>query len=417
MFLTQSNYIRGLSKSEYKTLDEMCLIAKRLFNVGLYNVRQHYINEHEYLRYESNYHVAKNNENYKLLQAGCSQQILKVVDRSFKSFFELIKKARNGSYEYNKIAMPDYLKHGERFALIFSTNAISIKDGYFNVPISNAFKAKYGHIKIRIPFPENLNGKVIKEVRIIPCFHTFKIQYCYKQDECDLNLDKNRCLAIDVGLDNLATCVTNFGTSFIMDGRKIKSINQKFNKDKAKLQSILDKQHLNGSKRLGRLFIKRNNKINDQIKKSARYIINYCIENNIGTLVVGVNKEFKQNINIGKSNNQKFVQIPFYKLREQLKTLCELYNMTYIEQEESYTSKASFIDGDALPVFDGTHHDYNFSGRRIKRGLYKSSQGVLLNADVNGALNILIKSKQNILFKRNELCSGLLASPLRIRLT
>ena len=202
-----------------------------------------------------------------------------------------------------------------------------------------------------------------------------------------------------------------------MDGRKIKSINQKFNKDKAKLQSILDKQHLNGSKRLGRIYIKRNNKINDQIKKSARYIINYCIENNIGTLVVGVNKEFKQDINIGKINNQKFVQIPFYKLREQLKTLCELYNMTYIEQEESYTSKSSFIDGDALPVFDGTHHDYNFSGCRIKRGLYKSSQGVLLNADVNGALNILVKSKQNILFKRDELCSGLLASPLRIRLT
>ena len=414
MYRTQSNTIRGLSKAEYKAIDEMCRIAKRLFNVGLYNVRQHYFNEHEYLRYESNYHVAKNNENYKLLQAGCSQQILKVVDRSFKSFFELIKKAQNGSYEYNKIAMPDYLKHGERFALIFSTNAISIKDGYFILPMSRKFKAKSG-IKIKIPFPKNLESKKIKEVRIVPYHNIFKIQYIYECEKEELNLDKSNALSIDVGLDNLAACIDTSGTSFILDGRKLKSINQKFNKDKARLQSILDKQGYASSKRLDRLFIKRNNKVNDQIKKSARYIINYCIENNIGTLVVGVNKELKRNINIGHINNQMFVQIPFYKLREQLKSLSEKYGIDYIEQEESYTSKASFLDMDEIPVYDGRHHNYNFSGRRIRRGLYKSSEGILLNADLNGAANILRKSKRNVI-DYNELCSGLLASPLRIRL-
>ena len=416
MYLTQSNQIRNLSKLQYKVLKEMCWISKNLYNVALYNIRQYYFSEKKFLKYESNYHVCKNNENYKLLQAGVSQQTLKIADRSFKSFFSLIKKAKSGDYRFQDIKIPHYLAKDDLFVLILSTNAINIKDGFISIPFSREMKKKYPDVDIKIPFPKRLMDKKIKEVRIIPQYNGkfFKIQYCYESNINDLGLNKDNALAIDIGLENLATCVDTNGTSFIIDGRKLKSINHYYNKQKAKKQSILDKQNLKYSKSMIKLINKRNNKANDYIKKSARIIINYCIRNDIGTVIVGYNSDFKRNINLGKATNQQFTQIPFGALRESIKNLCDQYNINYIEQEESYTSKASFLDKDDIPIFNPSDDTkYKFSGRRIKRGLYKSSNGTIINADVNGACNILVKSKQNFNFEK--LCIGLLASPIRVR--
>ena len=243
----------------------------------------------------------------------------------------------------------------------------------------------------------------------------FKIAYCYEIDEENLNLNQENSLAIDIGLDNLATCVTNFGTSFLMDGRRIKQLNQNWNKRCAYLQSILMKQGKFSSRLIERITLKRNNRINDCLKKTARYIINFCITNDIGTIVCGYNADFKRGINLGKKINQQFTQIPFSALRKQLQNLCTRYGMKYVEQEESYTSKASFLDLDKLPVYDAERaYTGSFSGKRIERGLYKSKSGRLINADVNGAANILRKSKQNLNFER--LCIGLLDRPLRIRI-
>ena len=419
MYLTQSNIIRGLSHEEYKLLKEMCWYAKNLYNVGLYNIRQHYFNEKRFLAYESNYHECKTNENYKLLQAGVSQQILKVVDRSFKSFFNLMKKAKHGEYRYQDIKIPKYLPKDGLFVLVLSTNAINIKDGFIYLPTSIAFNKLHPNTKIKIPFPQKLVDKKIKEVRIIPLYkgHFFKIQYVYEADTEDLALNPNHSLAIDIGLENLATCVdSQNGASFIMDGRKLKSINHFYNKRKAYFQVIASKQDLKSTKRLNALTLKRNNQVNDYIKKTARYIINYCISHDIGTLVVGYNSDFKRHINLGKATNQQFNQISFGALRGQLANLCEQYSIQYIEQEESYTSKASFLEQDDMPIFTpGDEQKYNFSGKRIKRGLYQSKNKQLLNADVNGACNILVKSKQKFDFK--QLCKGLLVSPIRIRIT
>ena len=165
-----------------------------------------------------------------------------------------------------------------------------------------------------------------------------------------------------------------------------------------------------------RLTTKRNNQVNDCIKKTARYIVNQCVSNGIGTLIVGYNKDFKRSVNIGKQNNQNFTQLPFGSLREQLQFLCWEYGIEYIEVEESYTSKSSFLDNDELPEYKSEQpYTKGFSGKRIKRGLYQSKNGTVLNADVNGAYNILRKGKQD--FTYEELSSGLLASPLRIRLS
>ena len=176
------------------------------------------------------------------------------------------------------------------------------------------------------------------------------------------NLDKNHALAIDFGINNLATCVTSKGRSFIIDGKKLKSINQWFNKENARLQSIKDKQKYDKKPTLRQkyLYSSRNNKVNDYMSKTARKIINYCLENNIGTLVCGYNETFQRNSNIGKANNQTFVNIPFGKLREKLEYLCKLYGLIFVEQEESYTSKSSFFDMDILPKFEADNSQNHF---------------------------------------------------------
>ena len=418
MFLTQSNQIRGLKKEEYVVLRELCHIAKNLYNVGLYNIRQHYFAESKFLRYESNYHACKNNENYKLLQAGISQQTLKVVDRSFRSFFNLIQKCKAGEYRYNDVKLPRYLPKDGYFPLILSTNAITIRNGYFVIPLSREYRKAHPEIgEIKIPFPERLRGKIIKEVRILPCFGAkfFKIQYVYEAEQEIKQLNNTKFMSIDFGLENLATCVTTDGASFIIDGRKLKSINRLYNKEKARLQSIADKQGKKYTERISRITEKRNNRVTDYMKKTARIIIDYCLEQQIGTIVIGYNLDFKRNINIGKRNNQNFVQIPLGKLREYLKNLCERYGIRYIEQEESYTSKASFFDGDEIPEYNADNpKEYKFSGKRIKRGLYRAKSGKLINADVNGAYNILRKS--NLVDLSDLQARGCLDHPQRIRI-
>ena len=418
MYLTQSNIIRGLSKEEYSILREMCRYSNNLYNVALYNIRQYYFQEKKFLKYEENYHVCKENENYSLLQAGVSQQTLKVADRSFKSFFNLIKKAKSGEYRFKDIKMPRYREKGGMFNLILSTNAINIKDGFLTIPMSREFSKLHGGRPIKIPFPERLEGKTIKEVRICP-IHSgmyFKIQYCYLQEAEPQDVSADNVLAIDIGLENLATCVTSTGTAFIMDGRKLKSMNQYWNKQKAYYQSIADKQGQKKTHRLHALAKKRNHRTQDYIRKVTRYIINYCIAHRIGTIVCGYNGDFKRSMDLGKMTNQQFTQISFGSLRKTLEGLCERYGMTYIEQEESYTSKASCLDLDDIPVYHpGQPYTGAFRGKRVHRGLYQSADGRTINADVNGASNILRKSKQNFDFE--ELCRGLLDSPLRIRVS
>ena len=394
----------------------MCFFSKNLYNVALYNIRQHYFTQKKHLTYESNYHECKENENYKLLQAGVSQQIMKIVDRAFKTFFALIEKAKKGEYRFCDIKLPHYRPKDSLFNLVLSTNAISIKDGYLNVPMSMTFMQLYGKEKIKIRVPDRVLEHKIKEIRIIPICKgsKFKIQYVYEIEAENLNLNQDEKLAIDLGLENLATCISTVGTSFIMDGRRIKSINRLWNKRRAELQNRLPQGQYT-SRLIQRLTLKRNNRTNDCIKKTARYIVNHSIEHNIGTIICGYNLDFKRGINLGKKNNQNFTQISFGSLREQLANLCERYGMKYIEQEEAYTSKASFLDLDELPVFNADNpKKYEFSGKRITRGLYQSSDGRIVNADLNGAANILRKSSQNFDFE--ELGRGLLASPLRIKL-
>ncbi|WP_315344774.1 transposase [Leptotrichia wadei] len=412
MYLTLKQQVKHLSKKEFRNLKYLSHIAKNLTNEAIYNIRQYYFNKKKYLSYNENYKMLKNSENYKKLNSNMAQQILKEADGSFKSFFGLLKLAKNGQYN-GKIKLPNYLDKDGFTTLVIGF--VRLKDDILVVPYSNSFKKTHQEVKIKLP--PVLKDKKIKEIRIIPKQHSryFEIQYTYEVEEVQRELNKENALGIDLGIDNLCTCVTNTGVSFIIDGRKLKSINQYYNKINAKLQSIKDKQKIERTTlRQKRITRKRNNRINDYLSKAARMIINYCLNNDIGRIVLGYNEDFQRNSNIGSINNQNFVNIPYGKLRDKLIYLCKLYGIEFKLQEESYTSKASFFDGDEIPIYDKENpQEYIFSGRRIKRGLYQTSTGKLINADCNGALNILRKSKVvdlSVLYNRGEL-----DTPKRIR--
>jgi IS605 OrfB family transposase len=415
MHLTVKQQVKRLSKEDYRTIRELCHIAKNLANEAIYNVRQYYFSECEFLKYEKNYTLLKNSPNYKALNSNMAQQILKEVDGSFKSFFSLLKLAKQGKYAFRDCRLPHYLPKDGYTTLVIGF--VGLKGNKLILPFSNSFKKT--HKAVEITIPPILLDKKVKEIRIIPKAKArfFEIQYIYEAECVQRNLNTNNALALDLGINNLVTAVSSNGKSFIIDGKKLKSINQWFNKENARLQSIKDKQHY-GKKSTSRqkaIARNRNNKVNDYMNKAARKVINYCIANDMGTLVVGYNETFQRGGHIGKRNNQNFVNIPYGQLRSKLEYLCKMNGIIFVKQEESYTSKSSFWDRDDIPVYNADNpREYQFSGKRIHRGQYKTASGKIINADVNGALNIMRKSSVvdvNILYGRGEV-----DTPVRIRI-
>ena len=415
MHLTVKQQVKRLSKEDYRTIRELCHIAKNLANEAIYNVRQYYFSEGEFLKYEKNYTLLKNSPNYKALNSNMAQQILKEVDGSFKSFFSLLKLAKQGKYAFKDCRLPHYLPKDGYTTLVIGF--VRLKGNKLILPFSNSFKKT--HKAVEITIPPMLLDKKVKEIRIIPKAKArfFEIQYIYEAECVQRNLNTNNALALDLGINNLVTAVSSNGKSFIIDGKKLKSINRWFNKENARLQSIKDKQHY-GKKSTSRqkaIARNRNNKVNDYMNKAARKVINYCIANDMGTLVVGYNETFQRGGHIGKRNNQNFVNIPYGQLRSKLEYLCKMNGIIFVKQEESYTSKSSFWDRDDIPVYNADNpREYQFSGKRIHRGQYKTASGKIINADVNGALNIMRKSSVvdvNILYGRGEV-----DTPVRIRI-
>ena len=415
MYLTVKQQVKHLSKEDYKSIKELCHIAKNLTNQAIYNVRQYYFNEGEYLNYEKNYALLKSSENYKLLNSNMAQQILKEVDGSFKSFFGLLKLAKKGKYAFKDCKLPNYLPKDGYTTLVIGF--VRLNGNKLILPFSNTYKKT--HKSVEIIIPPILLDKKVKEIRIIPKANArfFEIQYIYEAENIQRNLNQNNVLALDLGINNLVTAVSSEGKSFIVDGKRLKSINQWYNKRNAQLQSIKDKQHL-GYRPTNRQKANtrdRNNKVNDYMNKAARKIIDYCISNDIGTLVVGYNETFQRNADMGKRNNQNFVNIPYGQLRSKLEYLCELNSIVFVKQEESYTSKSSFWDKDELPVYNNDNpKTCTFSGNRIYRGMYQCKNGKCLNADVNGALNILRKS--NVVSLDGLYTRGEVDTPVRIRI-
>ena len=416
MYQTIKQQVKHLSKTDYRNLRRLCRTAKNLTNEALYVNRRYFFAEGKYLGYKSTYAELKNSPNYKILNSNMAQQTLRAVDDMFQAFIALLRLVKQKRYDPRAVRLPKYLpKDGYAPLLI---QQFKINDGHLILPYSRQFDKD--HPKISIKVPPILEGKRVKYIKIIPSCNAkfFEIQYTYEMTEEQRELDEQKALAIDFGVNNLMTCVTTEGHSFIVDGRRLKSINQWYNKRNAFLNSIKDKQKYGKKPTAQQRLIarKRNLRVKDYIAKGCRCVINYCLSQGIGTLVCGYNVTFQRGSNLGAVTNQNFVNIPFGKIREKLKYLCQRYGLRYVEQEESYTSKSSFWDCDDIPVYNADNpQEYEFSGRRVHRGLYKCTDGLTLNADVNGAANILRKS--NVVSLEALYGRGELSTPMRIRVS
>ena len=415
MYLTVKQQLKHLSTDDYRNLRELCRASKNLMNEALYVNRQYFFSERKYLGYEKTYAILKTSENYRILNSNMAQQSMKIVDGMFASFIALLRLVKKKQYDIRAVKIPHYLPKDGFAPLIIQQ--FTIRNTTFILPYSKQYGVE--HSKITIKVPPILEGKKVKFIKIYPLNDAkyFEIQYTYEATEDRRELDQQKALAIDFGVNNLMTCATSEGQTFIIDGRRLKAINQWYNKENAQLASIKDKQKY-GKKptfRQKQLARKRKLRVNDYISKACRKVIDYCLLHNIGKLVCGYNVTFQRNSRMGKTNNQNFVNIPFGEIRQKLEYLCELYGIEYTEQEESYTSQASFWDKDEMPIYNADNpQKYEFSGRRIHRGMYRTSTGFEFNADVNGALNILRKS--NVVSLWGLYSRGVLATPLRIRM-
>ena len=406
--------------------------SKNLFNEALFQLRTNFFNNREkdkknkkYINYYDLCYILKDSNNYKHIQATCAQQILKYASETFKSFLALLKKKI-------KCSIPRYLNRDGYFQLIDPEddkriNKINNKL-YYTIPISKLFIQENNlslkeKDRIKIQIPIILKNKKIRQIRIIPKYKAkyIEIHYYFEKDQIDPLIQvkgNNNCniMSIDLGINNLTTCtiykphekLRNKFKAFIIDGKKLKSWNQWYNKRIKFLKQKLNENKNNQihySKQMYNITYKRNNRVYDYINKACNYIIKYCLQNNINIIILGYNQDMKQNIELGKKNNQKIANIPFYRLKEQLKYKCEENNIRLIIQEESYTSKANFIDNDYIFTYKKNVlrtinnkielKKKNFSGQRIYRGLYKVKNNIKINADVNGSLNIMRKALLN----------------------
>lgn len=381
--------------------DELSFKSKNLYNQGLYNVRQHYFENKKYLSYVENFHKSKTSDSYKELPAKVSNQILKLVDQNFKSFFGLLKT------EGSIAKIPKYLdKENGRYVVKYEKQALGLRH----------FK-KTGKLllsKTNIEINTKITDfQLIKEVRIIPRSNHYVIEVVYEKEEKVNNGDI--IASIDPGLNNLSTLTFSDGrTPLIFNGKPLKSINQFYNKEKARLKSELEiKNKKKTSKKLKKLDYKRNNKINDYLHKMSRLLVNQLVSNHVKTLVIGKNVGQKQDINTGKVNNQNFTQIPLFRFLDMVCYKSRLEGIEIIWQEESYTSKASFLSLDDIPVY-GESHETEFSGYRQHRGLYKiKGEKIRINADVNGSYNIMRKAIPNVFTDGIE---GFAVNPIKLNI-
>lgn len=399
-----------MDKKTYKLLRTLTHLSKDLYNLTLYTVKQHYELNGTFLPYAKAYHLVKDSEPYKLLPSQVAQQTMKIVERNFRSFFHVLKERKKGNYN-RPVRPPKYLPKNGHFVLIFPYQSFRVKEDRIILTLGKNFAEKYGVKHLEIPLPKNVKGHRIKEIRILPRYNAlwFEVEYVYEVLPEERDLDRSKYLAIDLGLDNFATCVSTTGTAFIIEGRGLKSFNRWWTKEKAKLQSQYDKQGIKFGRKMAWLLKKRKNVVNDFMNKAVSYIVNYCLENGIGNVVIGELKGVKQNTDLGRRNNQNFHYIPYGLFKQKLKAKCERYGINYIEVDEAYTSK---VDALALEPIEKRE---KYLGKRVKRGLFQSSAGVLINADVNGALNILRKVAGDSPI--GEIAgSGRVNRPVRVRL-
>lgn len=370
----------------YKALDYYAFLSKNLYNSTLYRHRRDYKEGKKKVRWNIlvNEFRATNQPDFRALPSSMAALVVKAVDSEYNSFFGKLKAGL-------KAKLPRYKHKSEgRYKLIFNERLISkkeIKRGYLKLSTPTAITQE-----LKFKLPKTVDYKTIKQVIVIKFNDGYMINIICKIETSIKDKSGSNTAAIDLGLNNLVACVSNNDMKpFLISGRVIKSINAYWNKKVSKLKSKLDTSKDEGEKtaikqKINKLNRRRNFKITDYLHKSSTLLVNHLDSNQINSLIVGYNQGWKQDINLGKKNNQNFCNLPFYKFFNMLKYKCEAKGISIKTHEESYTSKCSFLDNEEV-----CKHDF-YLGKRVKRGLFRSSKGIEINADINGAYNILVKA-------------------------
>ncbi len=371
---------------ENDTISVLCHISKNLYNQANYVLRQQYLNHERLSGYNA---LAKqftvpsdvdDNNNYQKLPAQTAQWTIKKVKQSWNSFFKAMKAWEKHPEEFMGMPKPPKYKNKDgEFILIFSNQQCHIENGILRFP-------KIMNLEVKT----SLKNVDLREVRIIPQGVGYTVEIVYEREIENIeNVKPKRIMGIDIGLRNIVTIGDNISKEGIaVKGGVLKSINQFFNKEYAILRSISDRQIESKqlTKREKRLFMKRNRKIKEIMHKLSKAIVQYAKSKDIDTIVIGHNNGWKQSVNMGKKNNQKFVQIPFNTLIQQLKYKLEEIGINVIIEDESHTSKCSFLDNESIE-----HHD-EYTGKRIKRGVFRSADGTLIHADLHASYNMIRKA-------------------------
>ncbi|MGK7885357.1 MAG: RNA-guided endonuclease InsQ/TnpB family protein [Crocosphaera sp.] len=409
-----------------------CEQSNKLYNSVLFSIRQDYFencNHKTWFDKDDNYRISrclrrvkvsytqlckdfKDNIHYQAIGGQQGQQTIKSIVEAIKGYNKLLPMWFNGELK-DRPKIPNYRKRG-LYQVAFTSQNIRYKplEGICCLPIANSQRKELVMPSIVIPSGVNFQSEDIAEVRIVPSNGKLWAEYVYKTQLVKVsNLDYCQGLGIDHGVDNWLGCISTKGKSFIVNGRKIKSINQRYNRFVAKQKQGKTQDYWDNQ--LDLATHKRNCQMRDAVNKAARFVVNYCLRHQIGNIVFGWNDGQKDSINIGKTNNQNFVQIPTARLKNRIQELAESVGIVFTETEEAYTSRASFLDNDLVPKYGEKPKGYKFSGNRIKRGLYQTAKGWLVNADVQAAGNCLRKVATQLGLNLAKLGKEVLSLPKR----
>ena len=433
-----------LNDTQFNIIDTMSFRAKSLYNTALYQVNKYYdeykqgkrisyttkgktkekgsyigFNDLDVLLKSDKVKDLNGDIIYRSLPSSLSQQTIKKMDKNYSSFFKLLSMKRKSKYD-KPIKKPNYLKKDGRKELIYTKSKTSAsfveKDGYIYVTVSKDFKDLIkGRLKL-CKTPKYIDFSSIKYIEIVPRLNRYEMHITYEMEyNTPKILEAKNWLSIDLGINNLCTITSNVQNAYIINGKPMKSMNKKFNKDLSKAKSVLKKsQKKYMSKRIAQLYTKRSNRLNNEMNKITNFIVESIRLKEIDHIVIGYNKGWKNKSSMSRFTNQTFIQLPYTKLINQLVYKLKEYGIEVFLQEESYTSKCSYLDNEEIK------RQQTYHGKRTKRGLFVSNKGVL-NSDVNGSLNIYRKFLKNVvndvLVERlKPVDIGLVMNPIKINL-
>lgn len=388
--------------SRYAVIDAAAFASKNLYNAALYEMRQAFIFQGLRLTYETMDKRMKAHPAYKALPAKVSQQVLRLLDKNWKAWEEgLAAWQQDQSQFLGRPGLPGYLdKQQGRYILVYTIQALS------KPALRRGVIAPSG-----LPITVQTRQMTVDQVRIVPRKGYYVVEVVYERDATQAPVDPALIASIDIGVNNLAA-VTSNKSGFIpriVNGRPLKSVNQYYNKRKADLQKLVKNDHW--TSRMQRMLNKRTRHIDHYLHTASKRIIDLLVQEGIGTLVIGKNPNWKQECEMRKADKQHFVQIPHARFVDMLCYKAKLVGIQVVLQEESYTSKASFLDHDPMPTYGKEEGEPRFSGKRVKRGLYRAKSGRQFNADVNGSYNILRKASPNAFGQGSR---GCVVHPVRL---